>query len=679
MSSAKDESLEPAVPPDTLWSDPSSPKNEPKEESNTGTVRAPSHILHDGAFVHLPEPFDRFRFFERTVAKYGLIQEDLAPSSTEATHSAENEDGNGTSMAAKSKDESKDKEEKQTLHPLALASGSLQNNGISVLNSIINLSSLVSEGQYFTLTNVVDPSVDVTAAAAMEGERGKAGIIGEGGIDSQEELRLKSLYTLRVKCGSFRDASTRLERQKRHLEASIVAQAQPDKRLRQLRKEWKLVAPEHGTRASAHATRPTEVVAVDVDLYSHNSRGDTSLGRLARRVPRYATVELKKDYDVTSDVDSWRRKWLRPENAMEVEEDTREATSKANVGSSNVQAEPFMIADPTLGKLDTDFDPKKVDLFTLQMSIEKPECGFKQTHYLKPINLSSPENGCTQEESKLLRALQHSLFSAKLFESIRREIAPDTEEIGQLKTSAEASSVVWLSSVSSGNNLPPPFQMINTLTSQGQMPLCVIHCHESEVMVQLDCEYSLRIQLVRANDAVESSEENTSTESGSMSPIVLRALCRSLLLRAKECYHEYAEDLASQVSVTHQDEPVQSHGRTKKAVTEPATILRSTVSLGSKMLFERRIRSVLREVSTWAKEKSNGENLLSVEWLPLSVFDKESYFVITCRNFCWDAHISREILTLTSFEESTYRKVQFHSDFEFDIFLRNRIKQILRE
>ncbi len=67
------------------------------------------------------------------------------------------------------------------------------------------------------------------------------------------------------------------------------------------------------------AREPREVVAVDVEVYDRYGGGGagrdgassapaSSLGRIARRVPRFATLELDDDYDVSADVRSLRER-----------------------------------------------------------------------------------------------------------------------------------------------------------------------------------------------------------------------------------------------------------------------------------------------------------------------------------------------------------------------------------
>ncbi len=69
---------------------------------------------------------------------------------------------------------------------------------------------------------------------------------------------------------------------------------------------------------------------------------------------------------------------------------------------------------------------------------------------------------------------------------------------------------------------------------------------------------------------------------------------------------------------------------------------------------------------------------LNVDWLPLSLFDFHSHFTINFRLLLLDVEISRDEMTVTSMgEDGEYRKVDFHSDAEFEIFLKMEIKRAL--
>lgn len=163
--------------------------------------------------------------------------------------------------------------------------------------------------------------------------------------------------------------------------------------------------------------------------------------------------------------------------------------------------------------------------------------GQQQQQPNSSSSLSSSDNKYQQDE-KVLVALQHSLFCAKLFESIRRELAADTEVLGattSTNTSLSMSSssatttttttttahhdskslAVWLSSDGQGttNFLPAPHFMIrggggggdgdaNDSTDDGasitkaSQPLAVIHCHEVRWLTMLACFFYLLSSLL---------------------------------------------------------------------------------------------------------------------------------------------------------------------------------------
>lgn len=699
----------------------------------TQTLR-PSHILQDGTFLYLPPPSDheKTRFFERSIAKHGLLQDDLK---TDPKHSADDE--------TKAEEDDKPGQSAPKIHPLALASARLQSNGINELNRAINLHTLVATGEYFGLSNIVDPSLErvsastkpaVAAEAAADRSIGTAATTVTAAAAAaapepldEEEARVRALYVLKRKRAQFELASATLQRHRTRLTATVIAQQQVDQRLRKLRPVWMLVAPEHGTRALPHAVRPTEVVATDVDVYYGNR-----VGRLASRVPRYATIELRDTYTVPPDSKDWHERHFpdHPTRSMDRDGDTAmdwdrdgadtedpngEPKRAADVLTRKTElrearectrAAPFVIADPALGKLDADFDPNKVSMLTLQVDIEKPSTGYCHSACLEPIASSSTDTSTecsgSREDEKLLLALQHSLFCAKLFESIRRELAPDTENIGQIRTTAKAQSAVWLTGESEENFLPPPSLMISGRgpSSGGLAPLCIVHVHEGDVKVLLDCEYSLRVRLVEShsnkspNSASTLTPKNSNISSGSLSPVQLRTLCRTLLLHAQTTHHRHSvQNEAILRREQEDDEKRQAQFQKvnpqikaippvakKEIILSPCT-LQSCVSLGTKMLFERRIRKTLRTVKLWLQTKApaSDDESLFVEWLALSVFDLTSQFVLSFRSWSIDANIVCDELTVTHFSKNGYyRKAKFHTDKEFEMYLKTAILRVLQ-
>jgi hypothetical protein len=196
------------------------------------------------------------------------------------------------------------------------------------------------------------------------------------------------------------------------------------------------------------------------------------------------------------------------------------------------------------------------------------------------------------------------------------------------------------------------------------------------------------------------------TGSGSQSPAQLHALCRALLLHAQEVYHTHSLYLRQREKKKREEEAAKVDGprglaRIKKEdIPEQARILQNCVSLGSKMLFERRIRKKLSVVSQWVRieqrrmassvldaagttklvddDKSKGGDRVFVEWLPLSIFDLHSRFTVCFRRLLIDAEILCDELTVTRITETgDYQKVHLHSESEFELYLKLAIKRQL--
>jgi len=643
--------------------------------NNNGVTQSlpPSHILEDGRFIYLPPPdnVERSRFFERSIARYGILQADIA------------EEEDVQDVLKKEQDLEGDDHDKTApkVHPLAVASARLQANGLMELNRTINLSHLVQTGEYFGLTNIVDPSLDESK---------------DGGAVVQSLDATKSIFVLKRKRTQFQKATLTLERHEKRLRAAIEAQRVLDRRLFQLRRQWRLVAPEHGTRARLHPARPTEVVAVDVGVYDRDRVGggnqalkataigkqQTMAGRLASRVPRFATIELLDDY-----------KGNEYGTTDEQLEPKRDEGSEKPKEHAPTKAEPFAVADPTLGRVVENFDTTKVPMLNLQLDIQKSSTGFLKSSCLEPITTLKSTKGegvqYAQDESLLVN-LQHSLFCASLFESIHSEVDPQPEN--PLLFSATQRSqppVSWLSCESEDNFLPTPNREFGG--GYGLSPLTVVHCHEGEVKVQLDAEYTLCVKLVEAN--VEKDKQASSTEtgndvsnhdSGSQNPEQLHALCRALLLHTQDVYHRHSLYLRERAKKKQEEEKAQGDGPrglatvVKVEAPEKARILQSCVSLGSKMLFEKRIRKSLVRIAQWLKGLT--PDRIIVEWLALSLFDLHSYFTLSFRRVTLDVTIVCESMSVCMIgEQGEHRKVDFHSDKEFELFLKLELRRQLRE
>jgi hypothetical protein len=572
-----------AIPPPASSIPP--PPNTDDDEDHNGVTSSlpPSHILEDGRFVYLPPPnkMDRSRFFERSIARHGLLEADMIG---ESMHQKEDEE-------AEEKEEGKDETTPQ-IHPLAVASARLNANGLAELNRVINLASLTNTGDYFGLTTIVDPSLEAESKTAQGGA--SSAILNTATHDT-----VKSTFILKRKRAEFSKATQVVERHKKRLRAAIQAQRVIDQRLFELRQQWRLVAPEHGTRARLHAARPTEVVAIDVDVYDRDRVGggnqalmgkesalrkQSLAGRLASRVSRFATIELKDSYKVPGEGD----------------EEMKDAQS------TWTRAEPFSVADPTLGRVMENFDPAKVPMLNLQLEIQKSSTGFLQSACLKPLTTLSAaqdvSNSYSQDED-LLVTLQHSLFCASLFESIRNELDPLESDSHQQQFSLQlnkAQPAAWLSCESEENFLPPPSRGVGGDLGRGLASLSIVHCHEGEVKVQLDTEYTFCVKLVEANTTDKAEEAtNGNTGSGNQTPAQLHALCRALLLHAQDVYHQHSLYLRERAKQKQKEEKLKGDAprglaRIKKEdMPDKPKILSSCVSLGSKMLFEQRVRKAI--------------------------------------------------------------------------------------
>ena len=602
-----------------------------EEDENNGVMQSlpPSHILEDGRFIYLPPPDarERSKFFERSIARHGLLEADMEGKSIMINDEADD----------KKKDGDDDDGDKTTpkVHPLALASAQLHTNGLSELNRAINLATLVQSGEFFGLSNIVDPSLEVTVAGGS-GQVAGSQVVGapaptaEAIAGKQQEDEVKSSYVLKRKRAQFQRSSVILERHEKRLRAAIKAQRIMDRRLFQLRQQWKLVAPEHGTRARLHATRPTEVIAIDIDVYDRDRVGGGSqalkkqslAGRLASRVPRFATIELQDDLkleDVPDDDNDDEDK-----DKMDVD-GSDDAAKGGELGNNNelskwTRAEPFSVADPTLGRINENFDPSKVPMLNLQLQIQKSSTGFLQSLCLEPMTTLSVAQGeatSYASDEQVLISLQHSLFCASLFESIRSELDPPGVSGSQsgtgngpgsnfLSLRANRTHVAWLSCESEENFVPPPSMNVAGDLGKGLAPLCVLYCHEGEVSVQLDSEYTLCVRLVEADvdDGSTATDQTSPVQaevgaSGSQSPEQLHTLCRALLLHAQDVYHRHSLYLRDRARKKREEEKAKGDGprglaRIKKEdIPDKASILQSCVSLGAKMLFEQRIRKAL--------------------------------------------------------------------------------------
>jgi hypothetical protein len=399
-------------------------------------------------------------------------------------------------------------------------------------------------------------------------------------------------------------------------------------------------------------------------------REQSLAGRLASRVPRFATIELKDDYKVQEESDE----------------------GMADTQSMWTRAEPFTVADPTLGRVMENFDPSKVPMLNLQLEVQKSSSGFSQSACLKPMTTLSAaqdkSNSYSQDED-LLVTLQHSLFCASLFESIQKELDPlESDSHNQQPFSPQlnkAQPAAWLLCESEENFLPPPSRIVGGDLGRGLASLSIVHCHEGEVKVQLDAEYTVCVKLVEAR--TDKTEKLTSTSvvsnnSGSQTPAQLHALCRALLLHAQDVYHQHSLYLREREKKGQEEEKKKADGprglaRIKKEdIPDKPKILSSCVSLGSKMIFEQRIRKVMIRISNWLKQFTPEK--ITIDWLALSIFDLQSHFTLSFQDLIIDVNIVRDGLTVTQIDDDDiHKKVKFHSDTEFEVFLKIQLHRYL--
>lgn len=83
----------------------------------------------------------------------------------------------------------------------------------------------------------------------------------------------------------------------------------------------------------------------------------------------------------------------------------------------------------------------------------------------------------------------------------------------------------------------------------------------------------------------------------------------------------------------------------------------------------------LQRVSKWLRCQT--AKPMVVDWLALSLFDLQSHLTISFEQMVLDVSIVRDSMTVTQIDEDVHKKVKFHSDFEFEIFLRMQLGQCL--
>lgn len=624
----------------------------------------PNHILQDGTFGHVGEltSAEHVRFFERSVARHGLLDQDLQDGGV--PDEAKEED------LPESHEETKDSSDKEKstepkIHPLALASARLQSNAMNELNRAINLHSLAANTDYFGLTNIIDPNTSDTTTSSSTGQ-------------SASLTPAAALYRLQRHRRVLQ--STQFRACRRRSQAALAISC--DDRCRRLRSSYRFTSPEHPTHHQT-AAKPTETVAVDLHVYKSRA----PLGRLARGVPRYAVIELEPRMSAVEKqalIRAWKKRNLDDDSddddAMEVdgEESKEKEDETTKPPCVRTKAIPYAVADPSLGKAGTDFDPSTVNMLTLQFDILKLSTGFVQSSCLEPIGTGTSSDA----DESVLVSLQHSLFCANLFESMRRELAADTETVGALHTGLQQQQqAVWLSGESDEHFLPSPLQMIGS-DMPGLAAMCVVHVHEGDIQVLLDAEYALRVRLVEPQSQAANKEAAakdtaaTSSDSGSQSATQLLTLCKALLWHGQQLYHDHSKAVAAEVADddTTAKQKVVQDGHARRATpsketgasspTDSPCILQRCVSLFNKILLERQIRAVLRKVAS--------SEAVQIEWMAISVWELTSHCVLRVGEATLDISIATDTITAVTNDR---RKAHFRSAVELDLCIKNWIRR----
>jgi len=105
-------------------------------------------------------------------------------------------------------------------------------------------------------------------------------------------------------------------------------------------------------------------------------------------------------------------------------------------------------------------------------------------------------------------------------------------------------------------------------------------------------------------------------------------------------------------------------------------------------LFYLSIFDFLKRVRHWLeKQDPNGQHSLRTEWLSLALFDSHSHFCLSCgTDLTFDVTLVRDEMTVISYgpvggadgSRGDYRKIRFHSDAEFEIFLKLELRRLIR-
>ena len=85
-----------------------------------------------------------------------------------------------------------------------------------------------------------------------------------------------------------------------------------------------------------------------------------------------------------------------------------------------------------------------------------------------------------------------------------------------------------------------------------------------------------------------------------------------------------------------------------------------------------------QKLSHWLESDMKCNDTISIEWLPLSLFDAHSQFVLLFRNVFLDVGICGDTLRVTQTNMDGLRSsVEFGSEIELEIFLKMTIRREL--
>ena len=315
----------------------------------------------------------------------------------------------------------------------------------------------------------------------------------------------------------------------------------------------------------------------------------------------------------------------------------------------------------------------------------------------------------------MIYALQHSLFCASLFESMRGELSSAERAVpsnlgGPASTgsagstgkavSSTAGGACWLAGGTDESFLPAPTRMDGAPPAEGGLggTICVAHCHQGEVKVRLNAEYDLTVKLVEAgtvrstskssgdNNSKKEGKSKADANSGSQSAAYLRTLCRALLLHAQSAYHDHRLRMHAKATAVAAAEAAKAKSglppglarRKKNAKEERPLILGGVLALGGKMLVERKVRESLRKLSRHISQQADMPHRLVVEWLTLSMFDAKSYFTASVGpSFTLDVCIDAGGMTVTSFgDNGQYKSVRYGTAEQFEMYMQLQMKRL---